>query len=68
MVAQLASHFKELDSCRMVLSRADDLVEGTQISQTVNDVNKPSRKREIISSLKQQNPQVSLSLPANKLA
>jgi hypothetical protein len=64
MEAQVVSHFKELDSCRMALSRVDDLVEDTQISLTVNGRKTTSKKCEIISSLKKQNPQVSLSFPA----
>ena len=67
MEAQLVSHFKELGSYRLALSREEDLVEDTQISLEVNDLNKPPEKHKIISSLKKQNPQVSLSFPAKKL-
>jgi len=44
METQVVSHFKELDSCRMTLSRVDDLVEDTQISMTVNGRKQAFRK------------------------
>jgi hypothetical protein len=44
MEAQVVSHFKELDSCRMTLSRVDDFVEDTQISLTVNGHKQAFRK------------------------
>jgi len=44
MWAEVVSHFKELDSYRMTLSRVDDLVENTQISLTVNGRKEAFRK------------------------
>ena len=67
MEAQMVSHFKELDSCRMMMSRVDDLVQDTQFLWQLTDVNKPPGNREIISSLKKKNSQVSLPFPAKEL-
>ena len=44
MEAQVVSHFKETDSCRMTLSRVGDLVEDTQIYLTVNGCKQAFRK------------------------
>lgn len=54
----MVSHVKDLDSCRMGLSRVDDLAENKQIYLVYKDENKPSKKRYVIDSLKNQNPQV----------
>jgi hypothetical protein len=44
MEAQVVSRFKELDSCRIALSRVEDLVVDTQISLTVNGRKQAFRK------------------------